>query len=90
MTPLRSIEPERTNGAVHRSIVHVGLLFKPTVSSSRDFCEVVRLLKMKPSLYQDNFKTVPVILWIDIPYKVDFWCFRIFCLAQHRNFDITP
>ena len=46
-----------------------------TVSPSRDFCEVVRLLKMKPSLYQDDLNIEPAILWIDTPYKADFWCF---------------
>ncbi len=33
----------------------------PTVSSSRDFCEVVRLLKMKPFLYQDDLNIEPAI-----------------------------
>ena len=49
----------------------------PTVSLSRDFCEVVRLLKMKPSLYQDDLNIEPKILWIHTPYKADFWCFRV-------------
>ena len=41
----------------------------PTVSPTRDFCEVVRLLKMKPSLYQEDFNIEPVILWTHTPYK---------------------
>ena len=49
----------------------------PTVSPSRDFCEVVRLLKMKPSLYQDDFNIKPAIFWIHTSYKADFFwgCF---------------
>lgn len=45
----------------------------PAVSLSRDIYEVVRLLKMKPSFYQEDFNIEPVI------YKPCFWCFpRIF------------
>lgn len=39
----------------------------PTVGSSRNFCEIVCLLKMKLSLYQDDFNIEPVILWIHPP-----------------------
>ena len=49
----------------------------PTVSPSRDFCEVVRPLKMKPSLYQDDFNIEPPILWIHTLHKADFWRFLL-------------
>lgn len=41
----------------------------PTVTLSRAFCEVVRLSKMKQSLYQDDFNIELVDLWIHTPYK---------------------
>ena len=61
----------------------------PIVSLSRDFCEVVRLFKMNPSLYQEDFNIEPVILWTDIPYKADYKCICVLYRGQHRNFDIT-
>ena len=58
----------------------------PTISPSRDFCEVVLLSKMKPSLYQDDFKIKPAILWICTPHKADFWYFSAyFAGAKHRD-----
>ena len=40
----------------------------PIVSPSRDFYEVVHLLKMKPPLYQnDDFNIEPAILWVHTP-----------------------
>ena len=47
----------------------------PTVSLSRDFCEVVRPLKMKPSLNQDHLNIEPAILWVHTSYKANFWFF---------------
>ena len=44
----------------------------PTVSPSRVFCEVVRLSKMKSSLYQDDFKIPLEILWIYTPWRLIF------------------
>ena len=62
----------------------------PTVSPSRDFCEVVRLLKMKPFLYQDDFNIEPVILCIPTPYRLIFGVFECFAGANIVNSDITP
>ncbi len=46
-----------------------------TFNPSRTFCEVVRLSKMRPFLYQNDFNIKLVILWIHSSYKADFWCF---------------
>ncbi len=47
----------------------------PTVSPSRDVCEEVCLLKMKPSSYQDDPNIEPAILWIHTPHKAALWVF---------------
>lgn len=52
-------------------------------NTSRDFCEVIRVLKMKLSLYKD-FNIEPVILWIHSPVlpgpTSKFWYYSpVFC-----------
>ena len=67
----------------------VGLLVGPFVSPCRDFCEVVRVLKMKQSLYQNDFNVEPANLWIHNPFKADFfffWCFPRVLLYCYQIF----
>ena len=54
----------------------------PTVSPSRDFCEVVRLLKVKPSLYQDTSSLSQQFSGY-IPFtRLIFGVFCVFCSGQ--------
>ena len=68
-----------------------------SICPSRDFYKIVRPLKIKPSLYQNNFNIILIILWVHNPYKADFffyfWCFFIHIFLFRTNiyciFDIT-
>ena len=55
----------------------------PIVSGSKDFCEVVRLLKMMSSLYQADSNIEQAILWISF-IRLIFGVFR----GQHGELDI--
>lgn len=55
---------------------------------------VVRMYKMKPSIYQDDFNIERVILWIHTPYKADFfYAFRgvntLTSIIIFPNFSLT-
>lgn len=50
---------------------------------------VVRMSKMKMSIYQDDFNIERVILWIYIFYKADFY-FMLFCGVKYLDLDNIP